>query len=136
MAELAAAPDGELRTTEQIATAQGIPTNFLLAILRQLRNARLVRRVAGGGYELARPGSDVSLADVIRVVDGPLASVRDERPSALAYDGAAESLRTVWLAVRGGLREVLEKVTVADLAAGRLPANVHKLAQRHEDDRL
>jgi Rrf2 family protein len=139
MAELAAAYGSEAAVkAEQIADAQEIPLNFLLGILRELRNAHLVRSVRGrdGGYRLSRPPAEIALADVIRAVDGPLANVRDLSLSQLTYPGAAESLRDVWMAVRGSLREVLENVTIADLAAGRLPKHVRQLAERHQSERI
>jgi Rrf2 family protein len=138
MAELASASaDGAVKA-EQIAVAQDIPLNFLLGILRELRNSHLVRSQRGreGGYVLSRPASDITLADVIRAVDGPLANVRDLSLTELSYPGAAQSLRDVWMAVRGSLREVLENVTVADLASGRLPRNVRDLAARHQAERM
>lgn len=138
MAELAAAYDDGAVKAEDIANAQDIPLNFLLGILRELRNGKLVRSVRGreGGYMLSRPPAEISLADVIRVVDGPLANVRDLSLSQLSYPGAATSLRDVWMAVRGSLREVLENVSVAELASGRLPKNVRSLAERHQAERL
>lgn len=138
MAELAATYDEGAVKAEDIANAQDIPLNFLLGILRELRNGKLVRSVRGreGGYMLSRPPSEISIADVIRVVDGPLANVRDLSLSQLSYPGAATSLRDVWMAVRGSLREVLENVSVADLASGRLPKNVRTLAERHQAERL
>ena len=138
MAELAASYDEGAVKAEDIANAQDIPLNFLLGILRELRNGKLVRSVRGreGGYMLSRPGAEISIADVIRVVDGPLANVRDLSLSQLSYPGAAESLRDVWMAVRGSLREVLENVSVADLASGRLPKSVRTLAERHQAERL
>jgi Rrf2 family protein len=138
MAELAAADDGHAVKAEHIATAQDIPLNFLLGILRELRNAHLVRSQRGreGGYVLSRPAAEIALADVIRAVDGPLANVRDLSLSELSYPGPAESLREVWMAVRGSLREVLENVTVGDLASGRLPRNVRLLAARHQAERV
>ena len=137
MAELAATYDDSAVKAEDIANAQDIPLNFLLGILRELRNAHLVRSVRGrdGGYLLSRPPEQIALADVIRAVDGPLANVRDLSLSQLSYPGAAEALRDVWMAVRGSLREVLENVTVADLAAGRLPRQVRQLADRHQAER-
>jgi Rrf2 family protein len=138
MAELAvAAADGAVKA-EQIAGAQDIPLNFLLGILRELRNSHLVRSQRGrdGGYLLSRPANEIALADVIRAVDGPLANVRDLSLTELSYPGAAASLRDVWMAVRGSLREVLENVTVADLASGRLPKNVRSLAERHQAERV
>jgi Rrf2 family protein len=138
MAELASAYDGGAVKAEDIASAQEIPLNFLLGILRELRNGHLVRSVRGrdGGYLLSRPPQEIALADVIRVVDGPLANVRDLSLSELSYPGAAEALRDVWMAVRGSLREVLENVTIADLAANKLPRNVRQLAERHQAERL
>jgi Rrf2 family protein len=137
MAELAAAGAEGAVKAEQIASAQDIPLNFLLGILRELRNAHLVRSQRGreGGYVLSRPASAITLADVIRAVDGPLANVRDLSLTELSYPGAAEGLREVWMAVRGSLREVLENVTVADLAMNRLPKPVKALAARHQTER-
>ncbi|HWC34832.1 MAG TPA: Rrf2 family transcriptional regulator [Mycobacteriales bacterium] len=138
MAELAAAGSQAAVKAEQIAVAQDIPLNFLLGILRELRNSHLVRSQRGreGGYVLSRPASEITLADVIRAVDGPLANVRDLSLTELSYPGAAASLRDVWMAVRGSLREVLENVTVADLASGRLPRHVKDLAARHQAERM
>ena len=127
--ELAAAGDGPLKG-DRIAQAQQIPSNFLENILADLRNAGLVasRRGADGGYWLARPAEEVSLADVIRAVDGPLANVRGVRSEQVEYAGTAEPLRDVWVAVRASLRAVLENVTLADLARGELPESVQALA--------
>ncbi len=127
--ELAAAAEGPTKG-DRIAQAQAIPLNFLENILVDLRNAGLVasRRGAEGGYWLARPAAEISLADVIRAVDGPLANVRGVRSEQLDYTGSAEPLRDVWVAVRASLRAVLESVTLADLAAGELPENVRALA--------
>ena len=107
MAELAAGGEHGAVKAEQIALAQDIPLNFLLGILRELRNAHLVRSQRGreGGYVLSRPSTEITLADVIRAVDGPLANVRDLSLTDLSYPGAAESLRDVWMAVRGSLRD-------------------------------
>lgn len=126
--ELAAAGDGPVKG-ERLAQAQEIPSNFLENILSDLRNAGIVasRRGADGGYWLAKPAADVSLADVIRAVDGPLANVRGVRSEQVAYQGSAEKLRDVWVAVRASLRSVLENVTLADLANGELPASVRTL---------
>jgi Rrf2 family protein len=137
MSVLAMQPAGEAARAEDVAVAQDIPLNFLLGILRELRNAHLVRSVRGreGGYLLSRPAAEISLADVIRAVDGPLANVRDMSLAELSYEGSAEALKDVWMAVRGSLREVLENVTFADLAAGRLPRNVRQLAERHRAER-
>jgi Rrf2 family protein len=127
--ELAAAPDDKPVKGERIATAQAIPLRFLENILMQLRHAGLVdsRRGADGGYRLARPAADVTLADVIRAIDGPLAGVSGTRPESLAFEGTAEPMRDVWIAVRAALRGVLEQVTLADVVAGELPANVRAL---------
>src|SRR5436309_972136 len=129
-AELAVAQDGDgLVKAEQIATAQGIPLRFLENILGDLRNAGIVesRRGVEGGYLLARPAKEIALADVIRAVDGPLANVGGTRPDALTYEGSAEPLRDVWVAVRAALRSVLETTTVADVANGQLPKAVQSL---------
>jgi Rrf2 family protein len=127
--ELAAAPDDKPVKGERIANAQAIPLRFLENILMQLRHAGLVesRRGADGGYRLARPASDVTLADVIRAIDGPLAGVSGVRPESLGFDGVAEPMRDVWIAVRASLRGVLERVTLADVVGGELPAHVREL---------
>lgn len=127
--ELAASGDGPIKG-EQIAQAQEIPPNFLENIMSDLRNAGLVlsRRGADGGYWLARPAAEITLAHVIRAVDGPLANVRGIRSEQVVYHGSAEPLRDVWVAVRASLRSVLEGVTLADLARRQLPAPVAKLA--------
>jgi Rrf2 family protein len=127
--ELAGAPNGSVVKAERIAEAQDIPLNFLENILGQLRQARIVesRRGPEGGYVLARPPGEITLADVIRAIDGPLAGVGGERPQDLGYTGTAEPLRDVWVAVRASLRSVLERVTLADVAAGKLPAHIGKL---------
>jgi Rrf2 family protein len=131
--ELAAAGDGPLKG-DRIAEAQQIPSNFLENILSDLRNAGIVmsRRGADGGYWLARPADEVSIADVIRAVDGPLANVRGVRPAQLEFPGKAEKMREVWIAVRANLRDVLENVTLADVAAGELPQHVSALASAPE----
>jgi len=128
--ELAAMQDGDQPIKgEQIATAQGIPVRFLENILGDLRNAGIIESKRGveGGYLLARPAEQIALADVIRAVDGPLANVAGTRPHALSYEGAAEPLREVWVAVRAALRSVLEQTTVADVAAHNLPKEIEKM---------
>jgi Rrf2 family protein len=127
--ELAAAPDEKPVKGERIATAQKIPLRFLENILMQLRHAGLVesRRGADGGYRLARPAADVTLADVIRAIDGPLAGVSGARPETLDFSGVAEPMRDVWIAVRASLRGVLEGVTLADVVAGGLPQHIRDL---------
>jgi Rrf2 family protein len=127
--ELAAAGAGPVKG-DRIAQAQSIPPNFLENILADLRNAGLVasKRGADGGYWLARAADEITLADVIRAVDGPLANVRGLRSEQVSYEGSAERLRDVWVAVRASLRAVLEQVTVGELARGELPASVEALA--------
>jgi Rrf2 family protein len=129
-AELAAAsPAGRPVKGEQLAAAQGIPPKFLENILADLRHAGLVRtrRGAEGGYALISAPSEISIADVLRAVEGPLAAVQGMRPEGLRYGGAAARLPEVWVALRANLRAVLERVTLADLAAGELPAGVVSL---------
>jgi Rrf2 family protein len=128
--ELAAAGDGPVKG-ERIAQAQEIPLKFLENILLELRHAGIVRSQRGveGGYWLARPAEEVSLAEVIRAVEGPIANVRGVGPQDVEYGGAAGRLREVWIAVRASLRSVLEETTVADLARGELPPAVEALAR-------
>src|SRR5437879_3577403 len=116
MPGLAAPPPG-LTPAEQLASAQHIPPKFLESILSQLRSAGLVasQRGAEGGYQLARPAEEISIADVIRELEGPIATVRGARPDQLAYEGAAVGLRDVWLELRTQIRGVLEETTLADL---------------------
>lgn len=115
---------------DSIAEAQGIPLQFLEQILLELKHARLVRarRGAKGGYWLSKRPEEITLADVIRAVEGPLANIQDDAPETTSYPGNAESLTKVWIAVRSSLREVLEEVTVADLRDGNLPDTVDRLA--------
>ncbi len=129
--ELAAAADDKPVKAERIATAQDIPLNFLENILGELRHAGIVRshRGAEGGFRLAKPADELTIADVIRAVEGPLASVRGGPPEETAYPGASETLPKVWIAVRVSLRRVVENVTVADVAAGQLPSAIEQLAQ-------
>jgi Rrf2 family protein len=134
-AELAAAEtDGRPVKGEHLATAQGIPQNFLENILTELRRAGIVRtrRGAEGGYFLARPGSEITVADVLRAVEGPLAAVQGTRPEELSYDGAAEHLPEVWIALRASLRDVLEQVSLHELASGRLPKIVKEYTRRKD----
>jgi Rrf2 family protein len=128
--ELAAAEDpGAPVKGERLASSQAIPLRFLENILLQLRHAGIVesRRGADGGYRLARPAAEITLADVIRAIDGPLANVSGARPETLDFQGSSEPLRDVWIAVRASLRSVLERVTLADVAAGELPEHVQEL---------
>ncbi len=127
--ELAIANGGPL-TREQVSQAQGIPLAFLQNILMDLRRAEIVEAQRGreGGFRLARPASEITVGDVIRAVSGPLATVRGARPAAVEYNASAEPLKHVWVALRASVRGVLDRVTLADLAAGRLPAAVRRLA--------
>jgi Rrf2 family protein len=131
--ELAALGDGHVKA-EAIAHAQSIPLRFLEQILLDLKHAGLVasQRGAEGGYWLARPPAEIALADVIRAVEGPLANVRGVRPEELEYQGAAEALREVFVALRANIRAVLEEVTLADVAGGELPDRVRELVR--DDD--
>ena len=127
--ELAAAMDEKPIKAERIATAQDIPLNFLENILGELRHAGIVRshRGAEGGFRLARPADQLTVADIIRAVEGPLASVRGGPPEETAYPGSSEALPRVWIAVRASLRRVVENVTIADVAAGELPELIDSL---------
>jgi Rrf2 family protein len=127
---LAAEPDGAPLTADRLAAAQSMPVKFLENILVDLRRGGLVRsqRGAEGGYRLARPASAITAADVLRLIDGPLAEVRGARPETAEYEGPAEHLRDVWVAARAALRSVLEHVTLADIASGKLPKQVARLA--------
>jgi Rrf2 family protein len=127
--ELATLGDGALMKADQVAQAQDIPRHFLDNILTDLRRAGLVftQRGPDGGSRLARPADEITLAQVVRAIEGPLAAVRDVRPEALAYAGPAQRLPDVWIAVRAALRGVLEHVTIADVASGRLPPEVEQL---------
>jgi len=121
--ELAAAAPGQVKG-ERLAAAQAIPHKFLENILADLRNGGIVasQRGAEGGYRLARPAGEITVADVIRVVEGPIASVRGERPDAVEYEGSARALKDVWIELRAAMRGVLEQTTLADLVArGRAP---------------
>ena len=122
----AAGADGQLVKAEAVADAQHIPLRFLLSILNELRHAGIVdsRRGAEGGYRLAKPAYAIAIADVIRAIDGPLANVAGTRPDALELTGSAAPLRDVWVSLRSSIREVLERVTVADVVNGNLPADV------------
>jgi Rrf2 family protein len=115
---------------DRIAAAQDIPMKFLENILSELRRAGLVgsRRGTDGGYWLARPAAKVTIADIIRAVEGPLANVQGVRPEELEFIGSAVPLQRMWVCVRASLRSVLEHVTLADLVAGTLPSKVSKLA--------
>src|SRR3974390_773651 len=120
---------GPPQTAEQLALEQGLPARFLGAILADLRRAGIVasQRGAEGGYRLAREPESITIADVIRARDGARAEGRGFRPEATSYDGAAEHLQQVWVAVRASLRGVLEKVTLTDVITGQLPSHVQAL---------
>lgn len=130
--ELAASGAGADRpvTAERLASAQEIPLKFLESILLQLRRGGIVSSQRGpeGGYWLARPAGEISLADVIRVIDGPLANIRGQRPEHIGYQGAAVALQEVWIALRASEREILELVSIANVAKSQLPQRVRKLA--------
>jgi Rrf2 family protein len=128
---LTLAARGEPATSEDLAEAQGLPAKFLGAILTDLRRAGLVtsQRGSEGGYRLGRPADQIAVADVMRALDGPLAEVRGLRPESATYQGAAQHLQDVWVAVRAALRGVLEQVTLDDLVRGRLPRSVARLTQ-------
>jgi Rrf2 family protein len=116
-------------TAEQVARAQQIPVKFLETILTQLRRAGLVRSQRGpdGGFWLARPADEITLADIIRAIDGQLLGVRGERPENIGYIGAAEPLQRVWIALRASERAILEEVTLGQIVSGELPATVMDL---------
>ena len=130
MVQLATYEPGTLVKTDDLAKAQGIPPQFLVDILTALRTDRLVRSQRGrdGGYELARPAAEVSIADVLRCIDGPLASVRDIGLSDLPYSGPTTGLTDVWRALRASMRSVLEETSLADVATADLPGHVRALA--------
>jgi Rrf2 family protein len=131
--ELASLGDVHVKA-EALARTQAIPLRFLEQILLDLKHAGLVssQRGAEGGYWLARPPAEIALADIIRAVEGPLANVRGLRPEELEYEGAANALRDVFVALRANIRAVLEEVTLADVAAGELPDRVRDLVRDPE----
>jgi Rrf2 family protein len=131
--ELSTATDKPMKA-DRIAEAQDIPAKFLETILLELKHAGIVRSQRGpdGGYTLARPPEEISVADVIRAVDGPLANVRGDRPENMEYAGAAAPLTDVWIAVRAALRDILETTTLANLRDGQLPPRVAALADDPE----
>jgi Rrf2 family protein len=129
--ELAVAGGAKPLKGERVSQAQDIPLKFLENILGELKHAGLVRsqRGAEGGYWLAKPAEEITIADVIRAVEGPLASVRGEAPESLTFSGSAEPLGKLWIAVRASLRQVLEQVTIADVAAGEMPRLVDEFTK-------
>ena len=131
--ELAAAGEEPIKG-DTIAEAQGIPLKFLENILGELKHSGIVasRRGAHGGYWLARPAEEVALAEIVRAVEGPLATVRGQGPESLEFVGAAAPLQKVWIAVRANLRAVMDRVTLADIVSGELPKNVRELSEPAE----
>ena len=129
MVALAAA--GGTVKAEMLADEHDLPRKFLEAILADLRRSGLVASQRGpeGGHRLARPAAEISVADIMRAVEDPLAAVRGKRPEDSAYEGVTEPLQTVWIAVRASLRSVLDETSLADIASGRLPAHVRRLAE-------
>src|SRR6478736_4193569 len=127
--ELAAAEEGPVKG-ERLAEAQDIPLQFLEHILLELKHQGIIRarRGAKGGYWLARPADEVTVADIVRAVEGPIAYVQSTPPEAIEYRGSAEHLQEVWIAVRASIRSVLEEVTLADLVSGQLPSIVGELS--------
>jgi Rrf2 family protein len=132
--ELSGSSQDAPRKVDEVAQAQGIPVSFLENILTQLRSSGMVRSQRGpeGGYWLAQPPEEINLAQIIRAVEGPLVGVRGQRPEEIEYIGSAESLQQVWVALRANLRKVLEHVTVADVAAGKLPKEIVALTRAEE----
>ena len=120
---------GEPQTADQLAEAQGLPVRFLRSILNELRRGAIVNSHRGneGGYQLARPAEQITVGEVFRRLEGPLAEVRGLRPEAASYDAAAANLQTIWIAVRACLREVLDEITIAAVVTGELPDHVSLL---------
>src|SRR6202171_5465324 len=132
--ELANSKQDSPRKVDEVAKAQGIPVSFLENILTQLRSSGIVRSQRGpeGGYWIAQPADQVNLAQIIRAVEGPLVGVRGQRPEEIEYTGSAQQLQQVWIALRANLRAVLENVTVADVARGKLPKEILALTKGEE----
>ncbi|WP_413332822.1 RrF2 family transcriptional regulator [Brevibacterium sp. GP-SGM9] len=124
--EIARVDDGEPISADELGRRQDIPKGFLQAILADLRRVGILTSIRGksGGWKLTKPAEEISVADVIRAVDGPLVSIYGQRPEAVSYDSTAESLQQVWIAARYSLRDVLEHVSIAQLAAKSLPEAV------------
>jgi Rrf2 family protein len=121
-----------LMSAQAIAQQQDMPRKFLEAVLADLRRAGIVRaqRGAEGGYTLASLPREISIGAILRAVDGPLAGVRGLRPEETQYEGAAENLPRLWVAVRAAVRDVVDEVSLAELVSGRMPAHVRKLTNR------
>lgn len=126
--ELAAHPDGR-STRDELAEAQDIPRRYLEQVLAQLRSGGLVRaqRGSAGGYRLGRPAGEITIAEVARAVDGPLALVQGERPEHVSYSGSSKHLHELWIGLRAAVRSVMESVTIADVLAGEFPESVQEL---------
>ncbi len=125
-----ASSDEAIVKREHLAERQSIPPAFLENILLELKRGEIVEAIRGadGGFRLARPADEITVAEVIRTVSGPLATIRGQRPTALEYEGSAAGLQQLWIALRANIRAVLETVTIADVAAGKLPAAIRKIA--------
>jgi Rrf2 family protein len=134
MIELAGGTEEAPVKSEHVSAAQEIPPRFLQAILTELRYAGLVRGRPGteGGYWLAQPPDEITLAEIVREVEGPLASVHGEPPDELTLRGDAKPLQEVWIALRANMREILEGITIADIVAGRLPEPVRRIVSDPE----
>jgi Rrf2 family protein len=132
--ELAAVTEEGPVKGEAIAEAQDIPLKFLENILGELKHVGIVnsRRGAQGGYWLNRPAEEVTLGDIVRAVEGPLASVRGEAPEDLRYEGGAMPLQKVWIALRANIRAVMDRVTLAEVVSGELPEEVRELSEPAE----
>jgi Rrf2 family protein len=128
---LAAATDDRPVRGQSIAETQGMPVKFVENTLGDLKRSGLVesQRGSSGGYRLGRPAHLITVADVVRAVDGPLAEVRGRRPETVKYEGAAENLQQVWIAARASLRAVLEHVTLAQIVNGELPAAIQDVVE-------
>jgi Rrf2 family protein len=126
------ASSDEALTADQLAEAQGLPVRFLRAILNELRRGGIVISHRGneGGYQLSGPASAITIGDVFRKLEGPLAEVRGLRPEAASYQAAAENLQTIWVALRACIRDVLDEITIADTVSGRLPKHVRALVDK------
>ncbi len=132
--EIASRTDGVPVSAEELGRLQDIPHGFLQAILADLRRSGIVMSIRGqsGGWRLARGSDEVSIADIVRAVDGPLVSVYGLRPEAVSYNDSARVLQLVWIAARANIREVFEHVTVAMLASGKLPPDIVRLTKDDE----
>ncbi len=133
--EIATRTDAKPVSAEELGRSQDIPHGFLQAILADLRRSGIVlsQRGQSGGWKMARDTAEVSVADVIRAVDGPLVSVYGLRPESVTYNDRANVLQPVWIAARTALRDVFENVSIQQLAAGELPIEVTSRSEDHED---